>query len=62
MDGRRDDVGRPGLLVLDGAGRVWEQELLRYGAEAVVSWLTVLYFRMSSEQESLISYYRYYGL
>ena len=51
MDGRRDDVGRPGLLVLDGPGGVGEQQLLGYGAEAeVLSWLAVLYFRLSSEQ------------
>ena len=51
MDGRRDDVGRPGLLVLDGSGGVREQQLLGYGAKAeVVSWLAVLYFRLSSEQ------------
>ena len=57
MDGRRDDVGRPGLLlVLDGPGGVGEQQLLGYGAEAeVVSWLAVLYFRLSSEQITFIT-------
>ena len=52
MDGRRDDVGRPGLLlVLDGPGGVGEQQLLGYRAQAeVLSWLAVLYFRLSSEQ------------
>ena len=48
MDWRRDDVGWPALLILDGPGGVGEQQLLGDGAKTV-SWLAALYFSMSSE-------------